>query len=225
MFENIRQDHARRSHLSGRDCAPTIPRILFEAVRDAGFRAVFFYRIGRWCRARNLRFAAAFAERLMRHLCHCWVSTLADIGPGFIIAHVCGIVIPPGVVFGKDCDIRQNVGIGGNFGKRGEDGRENPWIGDHVSIGVGAIILGPIRIGSNSIIGANAVVTQSLPENTVVGAFRAEVLGQQAPDSHYPHSKILRPDKHVFLSRRQLYERIDALERKVEALEGRAAAD
>jgi len=215
MIENIRQDYIRNREYFGRTKQkPGMVRILFRAFQDSGFRAVLFYRMGRWCRDRNLRLTAVFIERLMRHMSHCWISTLSDIGPGLIIAHGCGIVIPPGVILGKNCDVRQNITIGGNYGKRSEDGRTNPVIGDNVSIGAGAAVLGPIKIGSNSIIGANAVVTKSVPENSVVGAFRAEVLAERGPDG-----SIIRGDKHVFLSRKALYDRIEALEEKVKSLE------
>ena len=87
-------------------------------------------------------------------------------------------------------------------------------IGGNVSIGAGAAVLGPIKIGSNSIIGANAVVTKSVPPNSVVGAFRAEVLAERGLDG-----SIIRGDKHIFLSRKELYERIAAMENKIEELE------
>jgi serine O-acetyltransferase len=182
-------------------------------MRNAGFRAVVFYRMGRWFRLHKMRFAAAIAERLMHHLCHCWVSTMVEIGPGFVVAHVCGIIVDGAVgPIGKNCSIRQNVTIGGNYGKS-RDGRVQPVIGDNVSIGPGAAILGPITIGDNTIIGANAVVTTDIPENSVVGAFRAEVVAKKADEG-----SIIRETERVFLSRRQLYDRIKALEEKVERL-------
>ena len=125
MFENIRQDHIRnRAYFGKAKQKPSMVRIILKAFQDSGFRAVLLYRIGRWCRDRRFRLVAVFVERLMRHLSHCWISTLADIGLGVIIAHGCGIVIPNGVVLGKNCDIRQNITIGGNYGKRDEDGRD-----------------------------------------------------------------------------------------------------
>jgi len=208
MFENIRQDYLRRRKKA------TPWRIMFAAAADAGFRAVVLYRMGRYCRIHHLGIAAIFLERLMHHWCHCWTSTLAEIGPGFVIAHVCGIIIPPNTVIGKNCDVRQNVTLGGNYGKVGEDGRTNPWIGDNVSIGAGAAVLGPIRIGSNTIIGANCVVTNSVPENSVAGAFRAEVIGQRAENG-----TITRPEKHKFFSRKKIYKRLSELEDRIKKLE------
>lgn len=151
--------------------------ILFRFFRQAEFRSVALYRIGNWFHRRDMTFAGAFVERVMHHSCHCWISTRATIGPGFRIAHVGGIIIHPKVEIGKNCTIRQNVTIGGNYGRQDETGNKLPIVGDNVSIGPSASILGPINIGSNSIIGANAVVTKSVPLNSVVASQRATVIG------------------------------------------------
>lgn len=213
MLENIKADFDRTNYFRKKTTKPAIFNILFRAFQDSGFRAVFFYRLGRWFRLRKMGPIAAVIERLMRHLSHCWVSTLADIGPGFAIAHVCGIIIPPDAVLGKNCDIRQNITIGGSYGKRRSDGTFNPVIGDQVSIGAGAVVIGPIEIGSNTIIGANAVVTTNIPENSVVAAFRSEVTATRNPDGTMTHA-----DERFTLSRRELFERIKSLEEKIECL-------
>lgn len=209
MFENIKHDYFGKKKQEA-----TVLRVFFRAFQDSGFRAVFLYRIGRWCRDRNMNLTAALVERVMRHWSHCWISTLAKIGPGFTIGHVCGIVIPPGAVLGKNCHILQNSTIGGNFGKRDENGNINPIIGDNVTIGAGAAVLGPITVGSNSIIGANATLTTSIPENSVAGAFRAEVIAERSADG-----KIVHTGERIALSRRELFERIKNLEERIEELE------
>ncbi|HOK66216.1 MAG TPA: serine acetyltransferase [Anaerohalosphaeraceae bacterium] len=217
MLENVKQDYCRINYCrSQKPEQVSIVRLLFEAVRNSGFRAVVFYRTGRWCRVRRLGLMAALFERLMRHWSHCWISTLADIGPGFVIAHVCGIIIPPGVRIGANCTVRQNVTLGGNYGKKDEEGRTNPWLEDEVSIGPGAAILGPIKIGRNTIIGANAVVTTHIPENSVVGGMRAEVVALRNEDGSIRHY-----DEKIFFSRRELYERLRNLEKRLEELESR----
>ena len=109
----------------------------------------------------------------MHHLCHCYISVSSDIGPGFLIGHVGGIVIGSKTKIGKNCDIRQNVTTGGNFSKTGSNGQTQPIIKDNVSISVGACILGPITVGENSIIGANSVVTRDIPKNSIVSGIPA----------------------------------------------------
>ena len=214
MFENLRQDYTA-SRAKGR---ANLWRMLWNAVRNDGFRAMCFYRFARWCRARHFQPIAAVAERLMHHLCHCWISSLAEIGPGFRVAHVCGIIVPPNVVIGANCEIRQNVTLGGNLGKSAAGGRQTPVLGDGVSIGPGAMILGPVDVGAHTFIGANAVVTQSVPPNSIVAAFRAEVTAQLGANG-----APIREAKRVFLSRRELHERIEALEQRLADLERKVA--
>lgn len=79
--------------------------------------------------------------------------------------HPYGIVIHGGSTIGDNCVIRQQVTIG-NKGIGDSDGC--PIIGNNVEIGAGAKIIGDIHIGDNSKIGANAVVTKSFPQNSVL---------------------------------------------------------
>jgi serine O-acetyltransferase len=214
MLENLRHDYRASTKRE-----PALLRMLFRALQDSGFRAMCFYRIGRWCRKWHIPLGAPLAERLMRHLSHCWISTLAVIGPGFRIAHVCGIIVPPKVVFGSYCEIRQNVTLGGNMGKRTPDGRTVPTLGDRVSIGPGAVILGPIQVGADTFVGANAVLTRSVPERSIVAAFRAEIVAERDEQG-----QIVRAEENMFLSRRELYTRIESLRKRVEELEAESRA-
>jgi len=217
MLENIKQDYYRSIYFGKkrrRKPKATILRILFRAFKYAGFRAVFFYRLGRWCRDKRFRLMAAFVERLMFHRCHCWISTFAKIGPGLVIPHCYGITIGPDSVLGKNCYLLQHITIGDNHGKVGKDGSKVPVIGDNVEICAGAAVLGPISVGSNSIVGANATLTTSVPENSVVGTFRAEVLAECSPERRIIHS-----GQRIALSRRELFDWIEKLEKRIEELE------
>jgi serine O-acetyltransferase len=210
MFDAIRQDYfasrARRPF--------NALTLAYRALQDAGFRAMMFYRLGRWGRRRRMRLLALLAERAVHHLCHVWISTEADIGPGLRIAHVCGIVVPPGIVIGRNCEIRQNVTLGGNFGKLSPEGRTNPRLGDNVSLGPGCVLLGPIEVGDNSVIGANAVLTQSVPPDSVVAGWRAEIVATRAADG-----SMVRSAPNVFLSRRELYERLELMQQRLDSVE------
>ncbi len=180
MFDNLEHDYRRNSKHEG----GSLWRYIYRAAANAGFRAVVLYRLGVWFKQKRMNFWAGMCQRLMHHLCHCWISVSAEIGPGFLIAHVGGLVIGGKTRIGSYCDVRQNVTFGGNFNKVGPDGRDQPWVGDHVSFGVGAAILGPVRIGSNSIIGANSVVTRDVPENVIVSGIPAVVVkDRSAADS------------------------------------------
>lgn len=158
---------------------PRLSSIFYKALSNAGFRAVFLYRIGRYFYLRKHNFTAGFCQRMMHHLSHCWISVAADIGPGFLIAHVGSLVIGGETRIGTNCDVRQNVTFGGNFNKKSEDGRTQPWLEDNISVGVGAVIIGPVKVGSNSIIGANTVVTRDVPGNSIFFGVPGKVIKER----------------------------------------------
>ena len=95
------------------------------------------------------------------------------IGEGLYIGHFGGIIIHPKTIIGSNCNISQGVTIG--EGGRGDD-RGVPMIGDRVYIGPGAKIFGAITIGNDVAVGANAVVTSSVADNSVMGGIPARVL-------------------------------------------------
>jgi serine O-acetyltransferase len=87
-----------------------------------------------------------------------------------------GIVIHRRVVIGENCVIGQSVTIGGRSGHY-----EVPVLGDNVIVGVGAKILGPIRVGDNAVIGANAVVIHDVPPHAVVAGVPARIIKRNVP--------------------------------------------
>ena len=91
-----------------------------------------------------------------------------NIGGGLLIPHPNGIVIHPDAQIGVNCLIFQQVTIG----SRNSPGV--PRIGDHVDIGAGAKILGPVKIGAHARIGANAVIIKNVESGVVaLGVYHA----------------------------------------------------
>ena len=84
--------------------------------------------------------------------------------------HPIGIVLHKNTKVGRNCIIYQNVTIGAKNVKDGDINKPDnyPIIGDNVTIYAGAVIVGPITVGNNAVIGANAVVFNDIPENAVV---------------------------------------------------------
>lgn len=95
------------------------------------------------------------------------------------LPHLQNIVIGEGVRIGKKCTIFQGVTLGQNRGKY-------PIIGDNVIIYAGAKIVGDVYVGNNSIIGANAVVVKTVPDNAIVGGVPAKIIGfREEKDEFY----------------------------------------
>jgi serine O-acetyltransferase len=91
------------------------------------------------------------------------IASEAVIGPGLQLFHPSSVVIGPRCVVGSGCKIMQGVTLG--HGRSG-----SPTVGDDVFLGSNAVLVGGITIGSNSHIGANVVLTVSVPENSRVRA-------------------------------------------------------
>lgn len=91
------------------------------------------------------------------------IQTGAEVGPGLRLVHGFGVVVGPGTVLGAQCTIYQGCTVGQNRG--GE-----PTVGNDVVLNAGSVIAGPISVGDGVVIGANAVVLDSVPDRrTIVG--------------------------------------------------------
>ena len=95
----------------------------------------------------------------------------AIIGKRLVIEHTGAIVISGDASFGDDCVLRQGVTVG----LRHRGVRGSPQLGDRVDIGAGAKLLGPIRIGNDVSIGANAVVLCDVPDYSIAIGIPARV--------------------------------------------------
>ena len=93
------------------------------------------------------------------------------IGPGLSIYHGVGLVVNDHAVLGRNVTLRNGVTIGHQI-----SGGGTPTIGDNVSIGAGAILLGEIHVGDRAVIGAGAVLTKSVPAGAVVVGNPAKVI-------------------------------------------------
>lgn len=135
-----------------------------------GLWVMAVYRLGRWrygIRSRALRLPFSFIYRALKLLSQILTGIElpceTKIGHRFRIEHFGGIIISGDAEFGDDCIIRNGV----TAGLRREGQRGAPFFGDRVDIGTGAVIIGPIRIGNDVSIGANAVVLTDVPANSI----------------------------------------------------------
>ncbi|MEA3346662.1 MAG: serine O-acetyltransferase EpsC [Candidatus Auribacterota bacterium] len=143
-------------------------RNTFEIILTySGFHALLFYRIARFLHGLKIPILPRFISQFAKFLTGIEIHPGAKIGKGFFIDHGMGVVIGETTVIGDNCTLFQGVTLGGT-GK--ETGKRHPTLGKNVVIGTGAKVLGNIKIGDNSYVGANAVVLKDVPsESTVVG--------------------------------------------------------
>ena len=112
-------------------------------------------------------FIARFISQVNRFITGIEIHPGATIGSGILIDHGMGVVIGETAEVGNRVTIYHGTTLGGT-GK--DSGKRHPTVKDNVVIGAGAKVLGPIIIGENSKVGANAVVLKDVPPNsTVVG--------------------------------------------------------
>ena len=116
----------------------------------------------------KIPFLPRLISQLMRFLTGIEIHPGAKIGKGFFIDHGFGTVIGETVIIGKDCMLYHNVTLGGTTNKKE---KRHPTVGNNVSIGTGAILLGNMEVGDNVKIGANTfIINKNIPDNcTVVG--------------------------------------------------------
>lgn len=141
---------------------------LFEVIfLYPGVHAIILHRIAHQLWLWRIPFIPRALSHLNRFLTGIEIHPGATIGRRFFIDHGAGVVIGETAEIGNDCTLYQGVTLGGTGLQRG---KRHPTIEDGCVIGAGAILLGPIRIGHHSRIGAGSVVNKSFPPySTVVG--------------------------------------------------------
>jgi serine O-acetyltransferase len=181
MFEQIREDW----------------RTYDGQLSRQGLWVMCVYRFGRWrygIRWRWLRLPFSALYKLLKPISEILTGVElpceATLGRRFRIDHFGGIVISGDAVFGDDCVIRNGVTVGlRHAGKRG-----SPVIGNRVDIGAGAKILGPIHIGDDVAIGANAVVLTDVPSNSIAVGVPARILPRSSAEAEQAGANGARPE-------------------------------
>lgn len=145
------------------------PRSRWEILLYPGLLAVGFHRVAHWLFEGELFFAARLVNHIARLLTGIDIHPGAKIGRHLFIDH--GFtVIGETAEIGDNVTIYQCVTLGGTNPANGVPGKRHPTLLDNVIVGSGAQILGPITVGPRARIGANAVVTDDVPEGaTMVG--------------------------------------------------------
>ena len=176
---------------------------LFEIILlYPGFHALLSYRIANKLKKWKIPFIPRLISQIARFFTGIEIHPGATIGEKFFIDHGMGVVIGETTIIGDNVLVYQGVTLGGT-GK--DQGKRHPTIGDRVTIGAGAKVLGNITIGSDSNIGAGSVVIDDVPEHSTVVGVPGRITRQRFfIQGQLLHNKI--PDPITCELRRLTYE-------------------
>ncbi len=183
-----------------------------------GLHAIWMYRAAHWLWERHLRLLGRLLSEVARFLTGIEIHPGATIGRRLFIDHGMGVVIGETAEIGDDVLIYQGVTLGGTSLKKE---KRHPTIEDHVMISAGAAVIGPVRIGRGSRIGAGAVVVSSAPPySTIVGIPGKVIEGESARQdiAELDHARL--PDP-VARAIQGLVDKLNRLGVQVEELEER----
>ena len=146
-----------------------------------GVKAVFFHQIAHFFCVAKFDLVARIISQFSRFLTGIEIHPKAKIGKNLFIDHGMGVVIGETSEIGDNVTIYHMVTLGGISPSIDSDSQRNlkrhPTLKDNVVIGSGAQVLGPVIVGENAKVGANAVVTKNVPENAVMVGIPAKNVG------------------------------------------------
>jgi serine O-acetyltransferase len=188
----------------------------------AGVQALLAHRIAHALLEAGMPLAPRAIAYLSRAITGVEIHPAARIGDEFFIDHGSGVVIGETAEIGNRVTLYQGVTLGGTGF---QPGKRHPTLGDNVTVGSGAKLLGPIAVGDGAKIGANTVVVEDVPPcSTVVGnpGHQVKVDGKrvEGPDADWIHL----PDP-IAEAIKSLSQRIGELERRLADLDGAEMPD
>ena len=146
-----------------------------------GVKAIFFHRIANFFSIAKFDLIARMISQFSRFLTGIEIHPKAKIGENLFIDHGMGVVIGETSEIGNNVTIYHMVTLGGVSpsieSNQQRNVKRHPTLMDNVVVGSGAQILGPVVIGKNAKVGANAVVTKDVPENAVMVGIPAKNVG------------------------------------------------
>ena len=211
MFERIREDIQT---VFAKDPAS---RSLLEVLTSyPGLHALWLYRVAHWLWTHHFFFLGRFMSHLTRFFTGIEIHPGAQIGRRFFIDHGMGVVIGETAEIGEDVLMYQGVVLGGTANAKT---KRHPTLGNHVVVGSGAIVLGPITIGDGARVGAGSVVVKPVPPGMTVVGVPARITGPKAPvedATELAHGRLPDPLLRTF---GQMLERQEQLEARLNELE------
>ena len=170
---------------------PAAKSILSIILTYPGVKAVFFHQISNFFYKAGFDLIARIISQIIRFFTGIEIHPGAKIGKNLFIDHGMGVVIGETSEIGNNVTIYHAVTLGGSSpsidSERQRHEKRHPTIGDDVVIGSGAQIIGPIKVGNNSRIAANAVVVKDVPENATMVGIPAKAVNLENKGSFRPY--------------------------------------
>ena len=170
---------------------PAAKSILSIILTYPGVKAVFFHQISNFFYNAGFDLIARIISQTIRFFTGIEIHPGAKIGKNLFIDHGMGVVIGETSEIGDNVTIYHNVTLGGSSpsidSERQRHEKRHPTIGHDVVIGSGAQIIGPIKVGNNSRIAANAVVVKDVPENATMVGIPARAVKLENKGSFRPY--------------------------------------
>jgi serine acetyltransferase len=176
FLASVRADYGTIQHYRSKYKAEKLPtaRLPVDAVQKIGFQMMVAMRAMRLAKDSHVPLAPQVVSRLIRHLYGAEIHWNATIKDGVAIVHGNGLVLSHLATVGEGCILFQNVTLGDATDPVTRQ-MGAPTLGRNVHVGPGATLLGPIHVGDNTKIMAGAVLTQSVPANSIVRPAEAVV--------------------------------------------------
>ncbi len=170
---------------------PAAKSIISIILTYPGVKAVFFHQISNFFYKAGFDLIARIISQTIRFFTGIEIHPGAKIGKNLFIDHGMGVVIGETSEIGDNVTIYHNVTLGGSSpsidSERQRHEKRHPTIGNDVVIGSGAQIIGPIKVGNNARIAANAVVVKNVPENTTMVGIPAKAVKLENKGSFKPY--------------------------------------
>jgi serine O-acetyltransferase len=197
-FAQVLADHPELGRAFRADLAavydrdPACTRYIEPLLYFKGFHALVTHRFAHELLKQGRRDFALYLQSQSSRIFAVDINPAAKIGIGIMLDHGTGIVIGETAAVGDNCSILQNVTLGGT-GK--ETGDRHPKIGSNVLLSVGAKVLGNIKVGDCSVVGAGSVVLKDVPPRTTVAGVPAKEIGPaRCPEPARTMDQRLAPD-------------------------------
>lgn len=176
MFDRLKSDVR-----TAKENDPAATSTLAILLTYPGLHAVWFYRVAHVAWTRGHTLVARLLAHLARFVTGVEIHPAATLGDRVFIDHGMGTVIGETSIIGDDVEMYHGVTLGG---KSSRPEKRHPTVGDGVTLGADATLIGDISIGENATVGAGAVVVDDVAPNATVVGVPAEPIDDDGDEDH-----------------------------------------